>query len=139
MLRPEKAAIRAGQASCQLTGNSGTAAATRSAGSQSGWLLWLAGGWDPVRPLPVGRNAGTRRHGRGVEGVRHRERRRRAPQPLQPTSTQSTVAGPSQLQNADGLKGLLDTLRSHFGDTMGFQLTVYHDYAVLEQVSPSNS
>ncbi len=56
-----------------------------------------------------------------------------------PASTQSAPSGPSQLQTADGLKGLLDTMRSHFGDTMGFQLVIYPEYAVLERVSPTNS
>lgn len=56
-----------------------------------------------------------------------------------PASTQSTPTGPSQLQTADGLKGLLDTMRGHFGDTMGFQLVIYPEYAVLERVSPTNS
>jgi serine/threonine-protein kinase len=56
-----------------------------------------------------------------------------------PTSTQSTPAGPAQLQTSDGLRGLLDTMRGHFGDTMGFQLVIYPTYAVLERVSPTNS
>jgi serine/threonine-protein kinase len=43
------------------------------------------------------------------------------------------------LQTADGLSGLLDTYRSKFGDTMGFQLVVYPDYAITERVSPKNS
>jgi serine/threonine-protein kinase len=37
------------------------------------------------------------------------------------------------------LKGLLDTYRGKFGDTMGFQLVVYPDYAITERVSPKNS
>ena len=56
-----------------------------------------------------------------------------------PTSTQSTPNGPSQIQTADGLKGLLDTYRSRFGDTMGFQLVIYPEYAITERVSPKNS
>jgi serine/threonine-protein kinase len=51
----------------------------------------------------------------------------------------STPKGPSQLQTAEGLSGLLDTYRSKFGDTMGFQLVVYPDYAITERVSPKNS
>jgi serine/threonine protein kinase len=56
-----------------------------------------------------------------------------------PSSTPSTPSGPTQLQTADGLRGLLDTMRSHFGETMGFQLVIYPAYAVLERVSPTNS
>jgi hypothetical protein len=37
------------------------------------------------------------------------------------------------------LKGLLDTMRGHFGETMGFQFVIYPEYAVLERVSPTNS
>jgi hypothetical protein len=51
----------------------------------------------------------------------------------------STPKGPSQLQTAEGLSGLLDTYRTKFGDTMGFQLVVYPDYAITERVSPKNS
>lgn len=56
-----------------------------------------------------------------------------------PTETQSTSKGPGQLQTAEGLTGLLDTFRSKFGDTMGFQLVVYPEYAITERVSPKNS
>ena len=56
-----------------------------------------------------------------------------------PTATPSTPKGPGQLQTAEGLSGLLDTYRSKFGDTMGFQLVVYPEYAITERVSPKNS
>jgi serine/threonine protein kinase len=56
-----------------------------------------------------------------------------------PTTASSTPKGPGQLQTAEGLTGLLDTFRSKFGDTMGFQLVVYPDYAITERVSPKNS
>jgi serine/threonine-protein kinase len=56
-----------------------------------------------------------------------------------PTTASPTPKGPGQLQTAEGLKGLLDTFRSKFGDTMGFQLVVYPDYAITERVSPKNS
>ncbi len=56
-----------------------------------------------------------------------------------PTSTQSVPAGPAELQTAEGLTGLLDTIRTKFGDTMGFQLVVYPEYAITERVSPTNS
>ena len=39
---------------------------------------------------------------------------------------------------ADGLTGLLATVRDKFGDTMGFRLVVYPDYAVMDRVSPNN-
>lgn len=56
-----------------------------------------------------------------------------------PTATQSTPKGPAQLHTVEGLGGLLDTLRSKFGDTMGFQLVVYPDYAIAERADPTNS
>jgi serine/threonine-protein kinase len=52
-----------------------------------------------------------------------------------PTSASS---GPTQLQTADGLNGVLDSIRNRFGDTMGFQFTVYPDYAILQRVAPDN-
>ena len=51
----------------------------------------------------------------------------------------SATTGPSELQTADGLNGLLDNIRNRFGDTMGFQLSVYPDYAIIERVAPDNS
>jgi serine/threonine-protein kinase len=49
------------------------------------------------------------------------------------------ASGPSELQTVDGLNGLLDSIRNRFGDTMGFQLNVYTDYAIIERVAPDNS
>src|SRR5258705_406738 len=62
-----------------------------------------------------------------------------APSTSAPTATQSTPMGPGQLHTVEGLSGLLDTIRSKFGDTMGFQLVVYPEYAITERVSPKNS
>ncbi|MFY9921216.1 MAG: hypothetical protein WAL26_22900 [Mycobacterium sp.] len=59
--------------------------------------------------------------------------------PVAPPPTASAPAGPSQLQTADGLTGLLDSIRNRFGDTMGFQLNVYTDYAIVQRVAPDNS
>jgi serine/threonine-protein kinase len=55
------------------------------------------------------------------------------------TSTLAAPKGPAQLQTADGLSDLLTTIRDKFGDTMGYQLVVYPDYAVLDRASPNNS
>ena len=49
-----------------------------------------------------------------------------------------SAAQPVQLQTADGLNGLLAEIRSKFGDTMGYQLTVYPDYANLDRADPQN-
>jgi hypothetical protein len=53
--------------------------------------------------------------------------------------SQPSAAGPTALQTADGLSGLLAQIRSKFGDTMGYQLAVYADYAVLDRADPQNS
>lgn len=56
-----------------------------------------------------------------------------------PASTAaSTSPGPSQLQTADGLTNLIGTVKAKFGDTMGFKLVVYPDYAIMDRVSPTN-
>ncbi|MUL75982.1 protein kinase domain-containing protein [Mycolicibacterium sp. CBMA 226] len=56
-----------------------------------------------------------------------------------PASTAASApAGPSQLQTADGLTNLIGTIKAKFGDTMGFKLVVYPDYAVMDRVSPTN-
>lgn len=61
-----------------------------------------------------------------------------APQSIPPTAspTQVSVAA---LQTADGLTGLLQTLRDRFGDTMGHSLVVYPTHAVVDRVDPTNS
>jgi hypothetical protein len=50
----------------------------------------------------------------------------------------SAPAGPTQLHTADGLNGLFATIRSKFGDTMGYELVVYPDYAVLTRDDAQN-
>lgn len=48
-------------------------------------------------------------------------------------------SGPRQLQTADGMSGLLNEIRKHFGDTMGYELVVYPDHAVVYRVDPQES
>ncbi len=48
-------------------------------------------------------------------------------------------AGSTQLLTPAGLTGLMGQIRSKFGDTMGFSLTVYPDYADLTRADPQNS
>ncbi|MCX2716013.1 hypothetical protein [Mycolicibacterium sp. J2] len=55
-----------------------------------------------------------------------------------PTATQAAEK-PSQLQTADGLAALLDTIRAKFADTMGYQLVVYPTYAIIDRADPTNS
>jgi hypothetical protein len=56
-----------------------------------------------------------------------------------PGATTPAPAGPAELHTAEGLGGLLETIRNKFGDTMGFQLVVYPEYAITERASPTNS
>jgi len=44
---------------------------------------------------------------------------------------------PRQLQSLGGLTGLVEQMRQRFGDTMGYRLVVYPDYAVLDRADPS--
>ncbi len=53
-------------------------------------------------------------------------------------SASAAPAGPTRLHTADGLNGLFATIRSKFGDTMGYELVVYPDYAVLTRDDPQN-
>lgn len=50
----------------------------------------------------------------------------------------NTQAPPRLLQSAPGLNGLLDQTRKKFGDTMGYSLVIYPDYAVMERPDPSD-
>jgi hypothetical protein len=45
---------------------------------------------------------------------------------------------PKQLQSLGGLTGLLEQMRQRFGDTMGYSLTIYPDYAVLSRADPTD-
>jgi serine/threonine-protein kinase len=53
--------------------------------------------------------------------------------------TSSGSRGSTQLQTSDGLSGLLTEIRNKFGDTMGYTLAVYPDYAVIERVDPQQN
>lgn len=80
--------------------------------------------------------------GRQVAGPSEPQRRTgginsTAPHSTPPTATPTPVS-PSQMQTADGLAGLLQTVRDKFGDTMGFSLVVYPTYAVYDRPDPTN-
>jgi hypothetical protein len=45
---------------------------------------------------------------------------------------------PKQLQSLGGLNGLLEQMRQRFGDTMGYSLTIYPDYAVVSRADPTD-
>jgi hypothetical protein len=48
------------------------------------------------------------------------------------------VTPPRQLQSLGGLEGLLEQMRQRFGDTMGYSLVVYPEYAVLARPDPND-
>jgi len=45
---------------------------------------------------------------------------------------------PKQLQSLGGLNGLLEQMRQRFGDTTGYSLVIYPEYAVLHRADPSD-
>jgi len=50
----------------------------------------------------------------------------------------TVLTPPKQLQSLGGLNGLLAQMRQRFGDTMGYRLTVYPEYAVLSRADPTD-
>jgi len=50
--------------------------------------------------------------------------------------TPVVLTPPKQLQSLGGLSGLFEQMRQKFGDTTGFRLVVYPDYAVLDRPDP---
>jgi hypothetical protein len=44
---------------------------------------------------------------------------------------------PRQLHSLGGLTGLFEQMRSKFGDTTGYGITIYEDYASLERTDPN--
>lgn len=47
-------------------------------------------------------------------------------------------APPRLLHSVGGLNGLLEQSRGKFGDTKGYSLTIYPDYAVMERADPND-
>lgn len=45
---------------------------------------------------------------------------------------------PRQLHSLGGLDGLFAQMRTKFGDTVGYRMVIYPDYAVLERPDPAN-
>ena len=48
------------------------------------------------------------------------------------------ITPPKQLQSLGGLNGLLEQMRQRFGDTMGYSLPIYPEYAVLDRADPND-
>jgi len=48
------------------------------------------------------------------------------------------ITPPKQLQSLGGLTGLLEQMRQRFGDTMGYSLSIYPEYAVLSRADPKD-
>jgi serine/threonine-protein kinase len=59
--------------------------------------------------------------------------------PAMPGMTPGQTQGTEQLLTADGLTGLLTSIREKFGDTMGFRMVVYPEYASLNRPDPADS
>ena len=56
-----------------------------------------------------------------------------------PDGIPATVLDPAeQLQSLGGLDGLLEQMRQRFGDTTGYSLTIYPEYAVLARADPTD-
>jgi hypothetical protein len=50
----------------------------------------------------------------------------------------TVLTPPRQLQSLGGLNGLLEQIRQKFGDTEGYRLVVYPDYASLDRPDPGD-
>ena len=50
----------------------------------------------------------------------------------------TVLTPPKQLQSLGGLNGLLEQIRQRFGDTTGYSLTIYPEYAVLSRADPTD-
>ncbi|MGV0837059.1 DUF1707 SHOCT-like domain-containing protein [Mycolicibacterium thermoresistibile] len=109
-----------GPAAVQKAGRWGWAAATAAVlvvlGIGIGWGLF-GGAGTPLHSLSPG---GSEDPGARADGV--------APVVLTP---------PRQLHSLGGLTGLLDQMRQRFGDTMGYRLVVYPEYANLTRPDPA--
>ena len=102
-----------------------TLSAPRAAGVQAGWRLRLA-----AAAVLVGLGVGI---GWGLFGNTTSSPFNRPPDPgAQPDGIAPVVlTPPRQLQSLGGLTGLLEQMRTKFGDTSGYRLVIYPEYAVL--------
>lgn len=50
----------------------------------------------------------------------------------------TVLTPPRQLQSLGGLNGLLEQMKQKFGDTQGYRLVVYPDYASLDRPDPND-
>jgi hypothetical protein len=50
----------------------------------------------------------------------------------------NVLTPPRQLQSLGGLTGLVEQMRQRFGDTMGYRMVIYPDYAVLDRADPGD-
>jgi Domain of unknown function (DUF1707) len=48
------------------------------------------------------------------------------------------ITAPRQLHSLGGLTGLVEQMKQRFGDTMGYRLIIYPEYAVLDRADPSD-
>lgn len=58
--------------------------------------------------------------------------------PPAPVPHAEPSSAPTELHTADGLTNLLNQMRARFGDTSGYQLVIYPDYAGLWRPDPRN-
>jgi hypothetical protein len=49
----------------------------------------------------------------------------------------NVLTPPRQLHSLGGLNGLFEQMRQRFGDTLGYSLTIYPDYAALDREDPN--
>ena len=105
-----------------------------TAGSRAAWGLRLAAGAVLVA-LGVGIGWGLYGTTGSPLQLNH------APDPgAQPDGVAPVVlTPPRQLHSLGGLNGLLEQMRIRFGDTVGYGLVVYPDYAVLSRPDPGNA
>jgi serine/threonine-protein kinase len=102
-------------------------------------LAMVAGiGYLAIHLFSSGSSNVSATHGSSVSPSSGATTPRNSATPGATASTSAAPTGPAQLQTADGLGGLLTTIRDKFGDTMGYRLVVYPDYAIHNRASPTN-
>jgi Domain of unknown function (DUF1707) len=55
-----------------------------------------------------------------------------------PVNTPTPTPPPVQMLSLAGVTGLLAQMRAHFGDTLGYQLNIYQDQAVVQRPDTAN-
>jgi hypothetical protein len=98
------------------------------------WAVMAGGGSAPDTPATNSTAEAPETHALAVEPSTTVE----VPKPVPEDPPPVVLAAPPNLQSAEGLARVIDETRKRFGDTMGYELAVMSDEAILARPDPTD-